>query len=82
MSGQNGAHDAGDDDAARLDAALDRIARAAAQAQRAAEAAAAQNTGLHRDAPNATTGPDTAEVADRLDALIAELRGVLGTQGA
>jgi hypothetical protein len=80
MSGQNGAIDAAHDEAARLEAALDRIARAAAQAQHEA-AAAQQQTGLHPPAPHATTPPETAELSARIDALIADIRGVLGTQG-
>jgi hypothetical protein len=84
MSGQNGAQHAGQDDAARLDSALDRIARAAAQARQDAASALAQTavqTGLHANAPHATTGPDTSDIAARVDALIANIRGVLGTQG-
>jgi hypothetical protein len=49
----------GMDDAARLEAALDRIARARPKPARSAETA------------------DTAALAQRLDALIAELRGML-----
>lgn len=80
MSGHNGAHQAALDDAARLESALERIARAATQAQHAATAAA-QQTGLHTPSPHATTAPDTGDLAARLDALIANIRGVLGTQG-
>jgi septal ring factor EnvC (AmiA/AmiB activator) len=80
MSGQNGVNNAAHDEAERLEAALERIARAAAHAQHAA-AAARQHTGLHTQVPHATTSPDTAEVAARIDALIADIRGVLGTQG-
>jgi hypothetical protein len=69
MSGQNAPDDAG-----RLEAALDRIARAAAH--RPAQA-------LRAGSPIATSPADaasTGEVAARLDALIADLRVVLGTQ--
>jgi hypothetical protein len=69
MSGQDG-----QDEAARLEAALDRIGRAAARPRPAA---------LHEAAPRATTpasaAPQTAELAARLDSLIADLRAVLGT---
>jgi hypothetical protein len=80
MSGQNGATNAAHDDAQRLEAALDRIARAAAHAQQAA-VTAQRETGLHAPSPHATTSPDNADVAARIDALIADIRGVLGTQG-
>ena len=67
------------DDAARLEVALERIARAAAHAQDAATRAAS----LPEPAPRATTPPAAAVpegVTARLDALIADLRAVLGTQ--
>jgi hypothetical protein len=48
----------GTDDTARLEAALNRIAKARA--------------------PVATPGIDTSAIAGRLDALIAEIRAVLG----
>jgi hypothetical protein len=70
MSGQNAPDDAG-----RLEAALDRIARAAAHSPTQA---------LRASSPLATSPADavpTVEVAARLDALIADLRAVLGTQG-
>ncbi|MEJ0047408.1 MAG: hypothetical protein WDN04_15815 [Rhodospirillales bacterium] len=66
---------AGPDEAARLEVALDRIARAARRPPPAA---------LHSAPPLATTPAEAApssEVAARLDALIADLRAVLGTQG-
>ncbi len=84
------------DEAARLEAALARIARGAARARHTAQAArlasaslpplGSQPLGLQPGAMHAThaaapAGPDTAEVAARLDSLIAELRAVLGTQG-
>ena len=61
------------DDAARLEAALDRIARAASRpaARPALREAREQTT----SAP-----PRTQEVAARLDGVIAALRGVLGTE--
>ncbi len=80
MSGQNGANNAAHDEAERLEAALERIARAAAQAKHAA-ASAQQHTGLHTASPHATTAPETADVVVRIDALIADIRGVLGTHG-
>jgi hypothetical protein len=66
------------DEAARLEAALERISRAAAQAK----AAAAPDAALHDASVQVTTPaslPHGAEIAARLDGLIAELRGVLGT---
>jgi hypothetical protein len=66
---------AGPDDAARLEVALERIARAARRPPAAA---------LRASVPLATTPADAAptrEVAARLDALIDDLRAVLGTQG-
>jgi hypothetical protein len=66
---------AGPDDAARLEVALERIARAARRPPPAA---------LRGTAPLATTRAEaapTGEVAARLDTLIADLRAVLGTQG-
>lgn len=80
MSGQNGVNNAAHDEAARLEAALERIARAAAQARQAA-ASAQQQPGLHAPSPHATTSRETADVSARIDALIADIRGVLGTQG-
>jgi hypothetical protein len=71
MSGQNGP-----DEAARLEQALARIARAAARRP----AAGGEVGALHGAAPRATSpdaGPDTAEIAARLDSLIAELRALL-----
>jgi hypothetical protein len=63
------------DDAGRLEAALERIARAAGRRP---------SPGLRASAALATSpaeaGP-ASEVAARLDALIADLRAVLGTQG-
>ena len=70
MSGHNAADDSG-----RLEAALDRIARAATRRA---------NAGLRAGAAVATSPAEAApagEVATRLDALIADLRAVLGTQG-
>jgi len=70
MSGHNAADEAG-----RLEAALDRIARAASRRPTPA---------LRSSAPLATSPAEAApahEVATRLDALIADLRAVLGTQG-
>jgi hypothetical protein len=66
------------DDAVRLEAALDRIARAAS---RAAARPALRETTL-REAREQTTSapPRTQEVAARLDGVIAALRGVLGTE--
>jgi len=69
------------DEAARLEAALERISRAAAQAK-AAPPPAARDTALRDAAAQVTTSaslPHGAEIAARLDGLIAELRGVLGT---
>ena len=80
MSGPNGTHHAAEEEAARLEAALDRIARAASAA-RQRQAAAPPESGLHAPAPHATTAPDTMDMAARIDALIAEIRSVLGTQG-
>jgi hypothetical protein len=70
MSGHNAPDDAG-----RLEAALDRIARAATRRP---------PPGLRAGAALATSPAETgpaSEVAARLDALIADLRAVLGTQG-
>jgi hypothetical protein len=72
MSGLNGP-----DESARLEAALERIARAAASAATRTP----PQPGLHQAAPHATTGPEVTEVATRLDALIAQIRTVLGPQG-
>jgi hypothetical protein len=77
------------DEAARLEAALERIARAATHAQQAREhAAPAQVAPMDRGLPdhgphatNSEAAAETAAVAARLDALIADLRAVLGTQG-
>jgi len=70
MSGHNAPDDAG-----RLESALDRISRAASRRP---------PPGLRATAALATSpaeaGP-ASEVATRLDALIADLRAVLGTQG-
>jgi hypothetical protein len=59
------------DEAARLEVALTRIAQAAAR-----------RPALHTAAPHATSpgGLDKAELAARLDGLIAELRILLGPQ--
>jgi hypothetical protein len=87
MSGQTAG-----DEAARLEAALARIARGAARAQQSVRAHASQAADAARlpapdlpptnpGATHAAGGPDTTEVAARLDALIAELRALLGTQG-
>jgi len=55
----------GADEASRLEAALERIARASARAS--------------APAPTANQAPiDTHELAARLDVLIEELRGILG----
>jgi hypothetical protein len=82
MAGQNGLAPAADE-AARLEAALARIARAAsvAAARRAAPHGGALPP-LHGPAAHATTapgGPDTADIAARLDGLIAEIRTLLRT---
>jgi hypothetical protein len=67
MSGQKGP-----EEAARLEAALDRIARAAALQAK---------TALQRSHEQATsTVPSGSEIAARLDGLIADLRSVLGTE--
>lgn len=66
MSGQPGPQD---DEAARLEAALDRIARATARRQ-----VANANAAAHQP-----TTPETADIAARLDQLIADLRGLLGS---
>jgi hypothetical protein len=64
---QNGADEAG-----RLEAALERIARASARATApAAEQAGTEHIG-------AEPAPDTQELAARLDMLIEELRAILG----
>ena len=61
------------DDAARLEAALDRIARAASRA--------ALRPVLQEAREQTTSAPPrTQEVAARLDGVIAALRGVLGTE--
>jgi hypothetical protein len=60
-----------DEDTARLAAALERLARLR-PGQPAGLAATADETSL----------PDPAELAFRLDALIAEIRGALGKDGA
>jgi hypothetical protein len=75
MSGQNGP-----DEAARLEMALARIARAASR-RTASVAETADGAALHGAPPRATTPPggsDTAEIAARLDSLIAEIRALLG----
>ena len=65
MSGQKGP-----DEAARLEAALDRIARAAARPIK---------TALQAGHEHVTTAlPPGPEIAARLDGLIADLRSVLG----
>ena len=79
MSGQNGP-----DEAARLEQALARIARAVARRPaHTAEPALHKvaEPALHDTASRATSpahGPDTAEIAARLDSLIAEIRALLG----
>ena len=84
MSGQNGP-----DEAARLEQALARIARAVARrpahtaepALHKVAAPALHEPALHDTASRATSpahGPDTAEIAARLDSLIAEIRALLG----
>lgn len=77
MAGQNGPGPAADE-AARLEAALARIGRAAARRAAMAPSPAAP---LHSTAVQATSdGPDTADIAARLDGLIAEIRALLRTQ--
>jgi hypothetical protein len=79
MSGQNGPGPAAEE-AARLEAALARIARAWSRRAAAPHPVAAA---LHTTAAHATTeagGPDTAEIAARLDSLIAEIRALLRAQ--
>jgi hypothetical protein len=69
------------DEAARLEAALERISRAAAQAK-SVPPPPAHDAALHDASVQVTTPaflPHSAEIAARLDGLIAELRGVLGT---
>ncbi len=67
MTGQNGM-----DHAARLEAALERIARAASHASR---------TPLRENDMEPTPSARQAgELAARLDGLIADLRAILGTQ--
>ncbi len=76
MSGQNGP-----DEAARLEQALARIARAVARRPAHTAAPAFHEPALHDTASRATSpahGPDTAEIAARLDSLIAEIRALLG----
>jgi hypothetical protein len=77
MSGQNGP-----DEAARLELALARIARAAARRAAPAGAIAGEAGALQDEASRATKagGLDTAEIAARLDRLIAELRALLAPQ--
>jgi hypothetical protein len=58
-----------EEDAARLAAALERLAKLR-PARRTAQGAPAD------------AGPDPADLARRLDALIAELRGALGKEAA
>jgi hypothetical protein len=65
------------DEAARLEAALTRIGRAAAQAKAAMPDAALHDASVQVTTPASV--PHAAEIAARLDGLIAELRGVLGT---
>ncbi|HTR16882.1 MAG TPA: hypothetical protein VMI52_07605 [Acetobacteraceae bacterium] len=65
------------DVAARLDAALERIARAAAFQAERAHALDATGSGHPEEAK-----PEVQEIAARLDALIADLREVLGTTAA
>jgi hypothetical protein len=60
-----------EEDTARLAAALDRLARL--RPARTADQTAA---------PDEAALPDPAELAFRLDALIAELRGALGKEAA
>jgi hypothetical protein len=85
MSGQNGP-----DEAARLEAALARIARAfAAQPLHGSSASGAMRTtalaagdsaaSFTNLAGSGRTDVPAAEIAARLDALIAELRNLLGT---
>ncbi len=80
MPGQNGAGQNGTDEAARLEAALLRIARAAAKPRPAPIGFASDSgaAGLPDAAASGTSGERTAAVAARLDSLIAELRDVLG----
>jgi hypothetical protein len=67
----------GADEAGRLEAALERIARASARAAAPAPAPTAlPPAALVETAPEAR--PDTRELAARLDMLIEELRGLLG----
>ncbi len=65
MSGRNGP-----DEAARLEVALARIARALARPRGPAA--------LRNEGARATQPPDAAVLAARLDKLIAELRALLG----
>jgi hypothetical protein len=75
MSGQNGP-----DEAARLETALARIARAASARQKRAEAAEHRAAQPSTDpAAQHANGAVTTALAGRLDSLIAELREVLGT---
>jgi hypothetical protein len=79
-AGQNGAAQNGTDEAARLEAALPRIARAAAK-PRPVPLGFATDRGRARlpdAASSGTSAERTADVAARLDSLIAELRDVLG----
>ena len=73
-------------DAARLEAALERIVHALGRAAQP-PAVPADATPPDRDAaaqplePPGTTAIDIAQIGARLDGLIAELRGVLGEAG-
>ena len=73
MSGQNGP-----DEAARLEMALARIARAVSRPR--VPASVADGTALRDGAARATQpgAPDAAVVAARLDKLIGEIRALLG----
>ncbi len=78
-------------DAARLEAALERIVHALGRAAQTPappsdtpphRQAAAPDAGAEPDpASHAAAGVDIAQVGARLDGLIAELRGVLGEDG-
>lgn len=65
--------ESGVDEAARLEAALGRIARAAGRRRAELPDVAGQATSAEG------AGPETAAIAARLDALIEELRAALGT---
>jgi hypothetical protein len=68
------------DEAARLEVALERIARAAARPPAPPPAPTLRAPILQEGAVDATSRADTAALAERLDSLIAELRTVLGPQ--